>query len=341
MLKIKVENLRPGTTLGKDIFTHDSHLLLNKGTIITKEHLDGFASRNISEVYVWEASARQKSEKKFQDVFTSALDVVKSFMLGAKLGKPLDADEIYQTVDVLLEQVFDINDVFRQMRIMKEKDDYLFTHSVNVSLLSILIGRWLKCDEETIRLLGLAGLLHDLGKVFIDDSILNKPSKLTDEEYEEIKKHSILGYNLASEHDWIPQDVAKAILLHHERADGSGYPMGISGYSENFLASVVAVADVYDALTSDRIYSAKSSPYSAVDVLWEDSFGKLDPKITKVFCDKITNFYVGNEVILSNGQKGLVVFIDATQPTRPTVMIGDDFINLAEERDITIVEIID
>lgn len=340
MLKLNVDSLKPGVMLGKDIFTYDSQLLLNKGTIITKEHLESFAARNIKEVFIWEASPRQKSEKAFQDVFTSSLGVVKSFMLEAKLGKPLDADEINQTVDFLLEQVFDVNDVFRQMRLMKEKDDYLFTHSVNVSLLSILIGRWLKCDQDTLRLLGLAGLLHDIGKVFIDDAILKKPDKLTTEEFEEMKKHSILGYNLVSEYDWILEDVAKAILLHHERADGSGYPMGMTG-SSNFLASVVAVADVYDALTSDRIYSAKSSPYTAAELLWEESFGKLDPKITKVFCDKITNFYVGNEVILSNGLKGVVIYIDACQPTRPTVMVGDDFINLVENRNINILEIID
>lgn len=340
MYKIKVDSLKPGVILGKDIFTYDSQLLLNKGTEITKELLDSFMSRNITEVFIWEASTRQKTENNFQDVFMSSLDVVKSFMLEAKLGKPLDAEEINQTVDFLLEQVFDVNDVFRQMRLMKEKDDYLFTHSVNVSLLAILIGRWLKCDQETIRTLGLAGLLHDIGKVFIDDAILNKPGKLTDDEFEEMKKHTILGYNLVSEYDWITDEVAKAILLHHERADGSGYPMGITG-NTNFLPSVIAVADVYDAITSNRIYSTKCSPYTAAELLWEESFGKLDPRITKVFCDKITNFYVGNEVILSNGQRGIVIYVNATQPTRPTVMIEDDFINLMENRSLSIAEIID
>ncbi len=340
MYRIKIDSLRPGVVLGKDIFTHDSQLLLSKGATLTQELLDSFLARNITEVYIWEASPRQRSEKSFQDVFDSALAVVKSFMIGAKLGKPLDEEDITQTVELLSEQVYDVNDLFRQMRLMKDKDDYLFTHSINVALLSILIGRWLKCDKETTRLLGLAGLLHDVGKVFIEDEILNKPDKLTDEEFEEIKKHSILGYNFASEHEWIPHEVSRAILLHHERADGSGYPTGITGYG-NFLASVVAVADVYDALTSNRTYSEKNSPYTAVDVLWEESFDKLDPKITKVFCDKITNFYVGNEVVLSNGQKGVVIFIDATQPTRPTIMVEDEFINLAEVRDIDIVQVID
>lgn len=341
MLKIKVNSLKPGVTLGKDIFTYDSKLLINKGTVITKEHLDGFANRNITEVFVMEASRRQRSEKSFQDVFTTSIDVVKSFMLEAKLGKPLDYKELEKTVNHLLEQVYDVNDLFRQMRIMKEKDDYLYTHTVNVALLSILIGRWLKCDAETIRLLGIAGLLHDIGKIFIDDAILNKPDKLTAEEFEEMKKHPVLGYNLVSEYEWVHPDVAKAILMHHERIDGSGYPMGLTGNNNSFLASVIAVADIYDAITSNRAYSSKSSPYTAVEILWKEAFGKLDPKITKVFCDKITNFYVGNEVVLSNGQTGIVIYVDPVQPTRPTVMVGDDFINLAENLSIIINEVID
>lgn len=338
MLKIKVDSLKPGVRLGKDIFTFDAQLLLPKGTIITEDHLNGFRNRNITEVFVMEASPRQKSERSFQDVFSSALDVVKSFMLEARLGKPLDFDEIDKTVELLLEQVFDVNDLFRQMRLMKSKDDYFYTHSINVSLLSILIGRWLKLDKEEIKLLGLAGILHDIGKVFIDPAILNKPDKLTDEEFEEIKRHPSSGYGLISNH--VDERVAQAVLLHHERIDGSGYPMGITGKTSMY-ASIIAVADVFDALTSNRKYSSKNSPYTAADVLWEESFGKLDPYITKTFCDKITSFYVGNEVVLSNGVRGVVIYIDPTQPTRPTIMAGDDFINLVEQRSLYIVEVLD
>ena len=224
---------------------------------------------------------------------------------------------------------------------MKEKDDYLFTHSVNVALLCILVGRWLKCEHETLKELGQAGLLHDIGKIFIDNSILNKPGKLTDAEFEEVKKHTLQGYNLLTQYKWISRNVTNAALMHHERADGSGYPMGTKGYSKNLCVSIVAVADVYDAITSDRAYSTKRSPYTAAEILWQDSFGKLNPEISKVFYDKITNFYVGNEVLLSNNEIGVVIYVDPSQPTRPIVMVGDNFYNLATDRSITILEIID
>lgn len=341
MLKLKVSSLKPGVKLGKDIYTSDSQLLLPKGTIITEETLTAFARRNIKEVFIMEASARMKSQKKFDDVYVDSLDAVKAFMFEARLGKPLEVEEISETVDMLMEQVFDEGDLFKQMRMMKDKDDYLFTHSVNVSLLCILIGRWLKCDDKEIESLGIAGLLHDIGKIFIPDEILNKPDKLTEREFEEIKKHTLMGYNLVGQNEAISAEVANAVLMHHERLDGSGYPIGSKGAQMGFCASVVAVADVYDAITSRRIYSSKQSPYAAAEVLWNESFGKLDARIAKVFYDKITNFYIGNEVLLSNNQKGVVVYINPTQPTRPIVMVDDIFYDLSTDRNITILEIID
>jgi putative nucleotidyltransferase with HDIG domain len=341
MLKIKVNSLKAGVTLGKDIFTYDAKLLLPRGTVITSEHLDNLRSRNIDDVFIMDTGARVKSIRNFEDVYSNSLDIIRSFMLEAKLGKSLDLEDVSDITELLLEQVFDAGDLFRHMRLMQEKDDYLFTHSVNVSLLCILMGRWLKCDREVIKELGQAGLLHDIGKVFIDDSILNKPGKLTDDEYEEIKKHTLLGYNLLSEHKQVSNNVANAALMHHERADGSGYPMGSKGYSKNLCVSVVAVADVYDAVTSTRVYSPKKSPYSAAEILWQESFGKLNPRISKVFYDRITNFYVGNEVLLSNDEIGVVIYVDPSQPTRPIVMVGERFINLANDRSITILEVLD
>lgn len=341
MLKIKISSLKPGVKLGKDIYTSDSQLLLPRGTVITEEQLTLFARREIREVFIMEASPRLKSEKKFADVYDFSLDAVKSFMFEAKLGKNMEVTEITETVDMLLEQVFDEIDLFKQMRMMKAKDDYLFTHSVNVALLCILIGRWLKCEESVIKNLGIAGLLHDIGKIFIPVEILNKPEKLTVPEFEEMKKHTLLGYNLVGQNKDISPEVANAILMHHERLDGSGYPIGSKGTQIGFFASVAAVADVYDAITSTRIYSTKQSPYSAAETLWQESFGKLDPRISKIFYDKITNFYVGNEVLLSNNEKGVVIYVNPTQPTRPIVMVGDKFCDLSVNRQLNIVEVVD
>jgi putative nucleotidyltransferase with HDIG domain len=340
MQKIQVSSLKPGIKLGKNIFSKDFQLLLSAGTIIKQEDIDNLLLRDINEIYIAESSPRLDGKQKFEDVYYNSLDVVKSFMMGAKLGKTLEIDQIEDTVTLLLKQVFDATDLFRQIRLMKQKDDYLFTHSVNVSLLCILIGRWLRCDADTIRELGMAGLLHDIGKVYIDNETLNKPGKLTEKEFEEIKKHTLWGYNLLSQNEWVSRDVANAALMHHERADGSGYPAGTKGYT-NFYASAVAVADIFDAITSEHSYSGKRSLYTAAEILWQESFGKLDPRITKVFYDRISSFYVGNKVLLSNGEEGIVIYINPTQPTKPMIKAGDKFYNLATDMSITIKEVID
>lgn len=342
MLKIKVGSLKPGVKLAKNLFSFDSQLLLPAGTVITEDHLDSLAKRHIDEVFVAEEPHQQrKREKPFASVYEDSLNAVKTFLMEAKLGQPLETEEINLTVDALFNEVFDELNIFSGIRLMKDKDDYLFTHCINVSILAMLIGRWMKFKEDQIKQLGTAGLLHDIGKIFIDDSILNKPGKLTDDEYEEMKKHSILGFDLLNRQGWVDPMVANAVLYHHERTDGSGYPRGIRNYDDNVYAAIIAVCDMFDAITSNRVYSKKRSPFTAADILWEESFGKLDPTITELFYSKITSSLVGSQVVLTDGQRGEVIFIDSFQPTRPIVKVGETFLNLALDRSVNILEVID
>ncbi len=342
MLRIKTSNLNVGVKLGKDIFTYDGQKLLNGGTIITQEHLDGFARRNIEDAFVMEElKPAKRNEKLFIDVYQDSIYAVKEFITDAKLGNPLEPDEINSTVEALFSQLFDGVTIFKNISILKDKDDYLFTHSINVSILSMLAGKWLEMSNDDIRQLGVAGLLHDIGKVFVDSEILTKAGKLTADEFEEMKKHCHLGYDLLTSLEWVQPSVAEAVLMHHERMDGSGYPSKIKNYQNNIYAPVLAVCDIYDAITSERVYSARRSPFAAADILWEESFGKLDPHVTRVFFNRIGSQLLGSKVRLTNNEVGTVVFIDAFQPTRPLIQVGGSFINLATSKDITILEVID
>ncbi|MGE5397427.1 MAG: HD-GYP domain-containing protein [Chitinophagales bacterium] len=341
MRKIGVAQLKPGVALGRNLYSDDGRLLLAQGTVIEESYLQSMLSKGIEFVYLKdEESSTRKHRKSFSDTYAEALEAIRGFMTETKLGRPLPQDEVEETVNSLVELVFDEVDIFKQMRIMHGKDSYLFTHSVNVGLLCILISRWLKCSKKEIKKAGLAGIFHDLGKVYISNDILLKPGKLTDEEFIEVKKHSQLGYNAITQNEWIPDDVANGILMHHERLDGSGYPMGVSSTGLNYLARLVAVADIYDAITSNRVYSRKESPYAAAEILWNESFGKLDGRIAKVFYDRVSSFYIGNRVVLSNGEVGTVVFVDPGLPTRPIVQVGEMFYDL-RERHVTITEIVD
>lgn len=341
MLKISVNSLKPGTRLGKDIYSKDSKLLLRRGTFITQAHLNVFAKRRIREVYILESDLPVKVLPDFECVYNNCLNTVKSFMLRAKLGEGLDFEEIGETINSLFEQVLNQADILKKMRLIKKKGEYLFSHSVNVALLCMLLGKWLDCEPVTIKELGLAGLFHDIGKVYVDEAILNKPGRLTAAEFEHIKKHTLLGYIFLNDNSWINKSISSAVLMHHERADGSGYPLGKKGYDVNFYAAVVAVADIYDAITSDRVYSPKRSPCVAMETIWDESFGRLNPKITKVFFDRMTSFFMGKRVLLSNNQEGTVVYVDPGEPTKPTVMAGNRLYNLRVDRSISIKRVID
>lgn len=342
MHKIPVERLKPGVKLAKDLYSFDGRLLLARGTTIDLSHLAVFENQGMDFVYIFDTNLKTGApERTFDEVYFYSLNTVKNFMLEAKLGRDIEQTEIEEAMSLLLEQVFDEMDLFKQLRMMKDKDDYLFTHSVNVSLLSILIARWLKCSSNDIRDLGFAGLLHDIGKLYVSQKLLQKPGQLTEQEFAEIRKHTNLGYNLVSSLKWVTPDIANAVLMHHERLDGSGYPLGIKGEGIGFFARVVAVADVYDAITSNRIYSAKVSPFRAAEVLWEEAFGKLDPCIARIFYDRVSNFYVGNKVRLSNGELGIVVYLNPSLPTRPVVKVDRFFIDLSKDRSITVTEIVD
>lgn len=340
MSRLIVSALRPGTVLGRDLYLYSGQMLLPKGTTLTQSHLDFFRDKHIDSVYIYDTD-KPKNTQDFAKVYDSSIHTVKAFMLEAKLGRVLMEEEVIPTVDTLVEQVFDEGDLFRQMRMMKEKDDYLFVHSINVALLSILVGRWLNLDRELVQHLGTAGFLHDIGKVKVPNDILNKPGSLTKEEFGIMQQHTKFGYDMVKDWEWVTPEMAEAVFAHHERLDGSGYPLGVTDNQIGMFARIVAVADVYDAITSSRSYANKRSPYNAAEILWEESFGKLDPRASKIFFDRVANFYIGNKVGLSNGEVGMVVFIPPTAPTRPVVQVGDKFYNLNENRSLSITEVID
>lgn len=341
-MRIKTTSLKPGVSLGTDVFSADGQLLLPKGERISVELLDALIRRDIQEVIVNDTESRfQSSRLSFEQSYVSCLAAIKSIFFQIKLGQPLLESDVKLVIEQLAGQVGEQSDVFRQIRRMKGTDDYLFTHTLNVSLLSMIIGTWMGFSPSEVFELGQAGLLHDAGKAMIPEQILNKPSALSDEECFKMKEHSLLGFNLIKDYSWINADVANAVLFHHEREDGQGYPYGIKEKDIGIFAQIVAIADTYDALTSNRVYCPQVSPFSAVEVLWKESFGRLNARIAKVFYDRIANFYVGNEVLLSNNERGTVVYIDPSEPTRPIIRAGERFYSLVEDRSLYVVEVFD
>ncbi len=356
-VKIKIEEISDGQ-LERDIYDDKGQLLLSKGSLLTSQTVNSLKRRQIDEVYIMieesDLNLAPDPQEKCQDrneiksgivpiveVYNEALHFVEGFMSDIRQKRHMNIGAVEKTVNIFTENMTSDDDLVKQLRRIKDKDAYLYTHSVNVSLLSIMIGRWLELDDQTINRLGVAGMLHDIGKVHIPDAILNKPAALTAQEFEIIKNHSVYGYRVLQEQPEVDQQIMYAVLMHHERMDGSGYPSGVGFGKIPNLASVIAIADTFDAITSKRVYSEKRTPYMAADIIMKESLaGKVDPRISKVFYDHILSLSVNDKVLLSNRQLGEVVLINPLKPAFPVVKVEEHLYYLDREPDLTIVEVL-
>ncbi len=211
---------------------------------------------------------------------------------------------------------------FDMLHNMRMDNDSTYAHSLNVALISRMIGTWLNFSEEELDTLTLAGLLHDIGKTKIPDEILNKETKLTDEEFALIKQHPQYGYDILKNQP-LDSHVKKAALMHHERCDGSGYPMGITMNEIDDYALIISIADVYDAMTAARSYREPLCPFQVIAEFEKDGFQKYKPKYILTFLERIATTYQNNRVMLSDGRSAKIVLLNRNRLSKPLVQLDD------------------
>lgn len=209
-------------------------------------------------------------------------------------------------------------ELFDMIHTMRSMDDSTYAHSLNVALISRAIGKWLHLSKEDLDTLTLAGLLHDIGKTQIPDEILNKQGKLTDEEFDLIKSHSKKGHSILKGTSFDTR-IKLAALQHHERYDGSGYPRGLEGDEIDTFASIVAIADVYDAMTAARSYRAPQCAFQVIACFEKEGFQKYNPDVIYTFLHRVAGCYNNSRVLLSNGVTGRVVFLNKASLSRPII----------------------
>lgn len=232
--------------------------------------------------------------------------------------------EDYKPVNTVVDELITNQQVFNNVETIRTYDEYTFVHCVNVCVMSVIMGLALRYDKANLTELGVGSLLHDIGKVKIDKEIINKPGKLTDEERKEVERHTEYTFQILRERHDISYLSALIAYEHHERFDGLGYPQGLKGNRIHEYARIVAVADVYDALVTDRCYRPGMYSYQAAEIIQASSGTHFDPGVVKAFMDNIVIYPVGNPVELNNGARGVVVKINKQIPARPVVLIFYD-----------------
>lgn len=347
-----------------DVYSKAGQLIVRKDSLLTRQMISHLKYYFISEVDIYDAELaleirealesrngahftqlervlNSEEYKEFKKDYSSNVNMLQNSVNDIILrNAPVNAPELIDSTVKIFDKNQGYFSFFGMLHSMKQIDDSTFAHSVNVAMIARLIGTWSNFDEETLDLLTLAGLLHDVGKCQIPDEILMKPQKLTKQEYEFIKMHSQFGYDVIKNQD-LDRRVKQAVLLHHERCDGSGYPFGHDINKLEDFECIISIADVYDAMTADRCYRSGLCPFDVIAFFEEEGLQKYHPKYITTFLQRIANTYLNSEVLLSNNEVARIVYIN-DRLTRPIVQLknNNEFINLLNTPDIYIQAII-
>ncbi|MFC4598428.1 HD-GYP domain-containing protein [Cohnella hongkongensis] len=263
----------------------------------------------------------------------------KELILSVAASGEIPLADIREEVLPAVHELSDHPDLFELFEIVKAKDDYTYEHNIGVGILATLIGRWMDLNEEELSTLSLAATLHDIGKVNVPESILNKPGPLTEEEYEKVKLHTVYGYELLKDAPGVSPRVALVALQHHEREDGRGYPHGLDKSEIDLFSSIVAVADIFHAMSSERPYRKATPFHEIVSQMRQGKFGELNPQIVSLFLDNLMKKLLGRQVVLTDGRAAEVVYLNPHNMESPLVKAGEQFIDLARDRSVQIREV--
>ena len=271
-------------------------------------------------------SQKLKSSPEFQrfqvDFTLRSQDLKNCFDAYLSDGGTVNKEELLSKTISLVSPKQTTLDVFDMLHNMRQVNDSTYAHSLNVAIISRIIGKWLHFSNEELDTLTLAGLLHDIGKTKIPDEVLNKDGKLTDEEFQMIRNHPKYGYDILKSQP-LNSHIKKAALMHHERCDGSGYPMGLTMEEIDDYALIIAIADVYDAMTAARPYRAPLCPFEVIAEFEKDGLQKYKPKYILTFLENIANAYQNNRVMLSDGTSARIVLLNHRRLSKPLVQLDD------------------
>jgi HD-GYP domain-containing protein (c-di-GMP phosphodiesterase class II) len=250
-------------------------------------------------------SFEEELKQAFQ-VKTRARQIVGDVLEDCRMGKQVALAPVRDAVEEMAESLFRNPDAILSLSLIKKKDEYTFMHSVNVGVFLMSFCRAMEMDFDKIISIGIGGMLHDVGKMRIPDAILNKKGKLTPEEFDIIKLHAVYSHKILKETQGIDDISLKVAAQHHERFDGTGYPMGLKGDEIDFYGQMGAIVDVYDAITTDRCYHKANSPHFALKRMLDWSKHHFSPKLYQKFVQCVGIYPMGSLVRLKNGLLGVV-----------------------------------
>lgn len=346
---VSLEMVTPEMILAKSI-RKGAQIYIQKGQKNINRYTRNLSNLGINYIYIddGESDGIEIPDIVSAETRDRCKDTLRSSIEELHTRKHLDVPKLEESLDPLMDQVFKNFDVQISLVDISIADEYTFSHSVSATVYALIIGKELNYSKVQLEKLAMGMLIHDVGKTEIDNHIMFKKGRLTDEEYEYVKSHVIRGYHAIENSGQLTELSKQIVLTHHERMDGSGYPQGLKGDQIPEFGRIAAIADVYDALTADRCYRKRWSPEEAMNFLLERADKEFDSRLLQLFIQHIAMYPNGSMVALSDGRIGLVKEQNTSMAMRPVIRIikeangerPDAFydVNLMESLNVTITE---
>ena len=314
-----------GSVLARPVINSSGTVLLQAGVRVTASYIGRLMAMGYDVLFIQDD---RLEDVEFHMTITGqtrevAYKTIQNVSEYIECGKDssLKASSVRTTVKQMINDLLFSADILGNLTEIQGYDDYTFHHSVNTTIIALVLGMASGYSEHKLLEFGMGVLMHDIGKIKVPESILNKKTPLMDEEFEEIKRHSAIGFDILRKNNDFSLLSAHVAFQHHERWDGSGYPRGLKGSEIHEYGKLGAIADVYEALTSKRVYRKAVEPNEAYEYIVSQSNKHFDPQVLEVFKRHIAVYPSGSGILLSNGQRGNVVKQNPAFPNRPLVRV--------------------
>lgn len=347
-----ISKLEPGMKLARPVFAPDGRVLLNSGVELEEGFINRLRVLGIPGLYIADEEVPEQIESDIISLKTrfEAMSHLKQAFKCARVGKSLQVGPIHKSVNGIIDEIMQNPKVIVNLTDIRDYDSYTFGHSVNVCVLSVLLGLKLNLNELKVHELAVGALLHDIGKIAVPEEILKKPARLTADEMMMVKRHSEYGFQLLRQHPEISLHSAHAAYQHHERPNGQGYPRSLVDADISLFGKIVGLADAYDAMTAERVYQAGMMPHEAISLIKKLRGIQFSSELVEVFLTCVAPYPIGCLVRLDNHQVGMVMDINQAKPNRPILRmlydalgdrIGQPYeVDLVKELGVQIVEVI-
>ncbi len=325
MIRESISRLKPGMVIARSIYGLDGRPLLTENTELTLMYIARLGKMDIGSIYIKDGfDDIVIPEIISRQVLSNISMTLDKSVKTISAGGSLDVDALKRGVTSLLQDLMSNRNVLFQLDDIRAHSDYLFFHSINVAMFSLMTGISMGYTEGRLVDLGLGALMHDLGMTSVDSSVLMKSDHLSYNERQQIERHAEIGFNILRAHRDLSTKSAHIAFQHHERLDGSGYPRGLYNKDIIDFARIVAVCDIFDALISDRPYRAGCPLSEALDTIKSLTPNQLDPEIVEAFASNVAIYPVGSMVSLNSGHIAIVTSADRSDGARPVINIVCD-----------------